>query len=71
LLNVAEEAGFELFITADKYLSYQQDVTKRKISIVVIGNAQWRVLRHYVDRVISAANAATHGSYAEVDIPFR
>ncbi len=70
LLDVAEEAGFELFITADKNLRYQQNLTKRKIAIVIIGNAQWRILRHYVDRVIAAVNAATPGSYAEVEIPY-
>lgn len=71
LLNVAEAAGFELFLTADKNLRYQQNLTSRKIAIVVIGNAQWRVLRLYVDRVVSVVDAATPGSYAEVFIPFR
>jgi hypothetical protein len=71
LLNAAEAAGFELFLTADKNLRYQQNLTSRKIAIVVIGNAQWRVLRLYVDRVVSVVDAATPGSYAEVSIPFR
>lgn len=71
LLNVAEAAGFEVFVTADKNLRYQQNLTSRKIAIVVIGNAQWRVLRIYVDRVVSAVDGATPGSYAEVSIPLR
>jgi hypothetical protein len=71
LLNVAEAAGFEIFLTADKNLRYQQNLTGRQIAIVVIGNAQWRVLRYYVERVVSAVDSATPGSYAEVDIPFR
>src|ERR1017187_10234296 len=71
LLNVAEAAGFGVFPTADKNLRYQQNLTGRKIAIVVIGNAQWRVLRHYVERVVSAVDAATPRSYAEVDIPFK
>ena len=71
LLNAAEAAGFELFLTADKNLCYQQNLTSRKIAIIVIGNAQWRVLRLYVDRVVSVVDAATPGSYAEVSIPFR
>lgn len=70
LLNKAEAAGFEVFITADKNLRYQQNLTRRKIAIVVIGNAQWRVLRRHVARVASAVDAATPGSYAEVEIPF-
>jgi hypothetical protein len=70
LLNAAETAGFEVFVTADKNLRYQQNLTARKIAIVVIGNAQWRVLRLYVARVAGAVDAAMPGSYAEVDIPF-
>jgi hypothetical protein len=70
LLNVAEAADFEVFLTADKNLRYQQNLTGRKIAVVVIGNAQWRVLRRYVDRVVVAVDAATPGSYAEVEIPF-
>jgi hypothetical protein len=71
LLNVAEAEGFEIFVTADKNLRYQQNLTKRKIAIVVIGNAQWRVLQLHVDRVVSAVDEATPGSYAEVYIPNR
>jgi hypothetical protein len=43
LLNRAEAAGFELFLTADKNLRYQQNLTDRKIAIVVLGNARWPV----------------------------
>jgi hypothetical protein len=71
LLDAAEAAGFEVFLTADKNLRYQQNLAGRRIAIVVIGNAQWRVLQHYVERVVSAVDAATPGSYAEVDVPFK
>jgi hypothetical protein len=42
----------------------------RKIAIVTLGNAQWPVLRRYVDRVVAAVDSATPGSFAEVEIPF-
>ncbi len=71
LLNEAEAAGFDLFITADKNMRYQQNLSTRKISIVVLGNAQWPVLRRYVDRVVAAVDAATPGGYVEVEVPFR
>lgn len=45
LLDVAEAAGFEVFVTADKNIRHQQNLTGRKISIVALGNAQWTVLR--------------------------
>jgi hypothetical protein len=71
LLNAAEATGFELFVTPDKNMRYQQNLKGRKIAIVVLGNAQWPVLRRYVDRVVTAVNAATPGSFAEVEIPFQ
>ncbi len=69
LLKVAEEAGFELLLTTDKNLLYQQNLSGRKIAIVVLGNSTWRFVQPYLDQVSSAVNAAIPGSYAEVDIP--
>ena len=70
LIAAAEAAGFELLLTTDKNIRYQQHLTGRTIAFVVLGNQQWPTLRRYIDRVLAAANAATPGSYAEVDIPF-
>ena len=70
LIAAAEAAGFEVLVTTDKNIRYQQDLRGRKIAFVVIGNQQWPTLRRYVGRVVAAVNAATPGSYAEVDIPF-
>jgi hypothetical protein len=70
LIAETEAAGFELLLTTDKNIRYQQNLTGRKIAFVVIGNQQWPTLRRYVDRVVAAVNAATPGSFAEVDIPF-
>jgi hypothetical protein len=71
LLAAAEEAGFDLLLTTDKNIRYQQNLTSRKIAIVVIGNAQWPVLRPHIHRVVEAVNAAGAGSYIELDIPPR
>ena len=70
LLKLAEEHGFELLLTTDKRIRYQQNLTGRKIAIVVLGNSKWRVVRLYLDRVVLSVNAAMPGSYAEVKIPF-
>ena len=37
LLKVAEAAGFELLLTTDKGIRYQQNLKGRKIAIVVLG----------------------------------
>jgi hypothetical protein len=71
LLEVAEAAGFEILLTTDKNIRYQQNLTGRKIALVVLGNQQWPILRRYIERVVAAVDAAKPGSYTEVDIPFR
>ena len=71
LIAAAEAAGFEILLTTDKNMRYQQNLKGRRIAFVVIGNQQWPTLRRYVERVVAAVNAATPGSYAEVDIPFK
>ena len=67
----AEDAGFEFMITADKNMRYQQNLASRKIALVVIGNAQWPILRRYVGRVVTAVETSSCGSFIEVDIPFQ
>ena len=69
LLTAAEAAGFDVLVTTDKNLRYQQNLIGRRIAIVVIGNPQWPVLRLHVANVLAAVNAAAPGSYTEVDIP--
>jgi len=70
VIAAAEAAGFELLLTTDKNIRYQQNLTGRRIAFVVLGNQQWPTLRRYIERVVAAVNAATPGSYTEVDIPF-
>jgi hypothetical protein len=69
LLASAEEAGFDVLITTDKNIRYQQDLTGLRLAIIVIGNAQWPVLRLHVGRIVAAVNDAQQGSYTEVFIP--
>jgi hypothetical protein len=64
-------SGFDVLVTTDKNIRYQQNLTGRTIAIVVLGNAQWPVLRSHVAHVVAAIDTATPGSYVEVDIPLR
>ena len=71
LLKAAEEAGFDLLLTTDKNMAAQQNLKKRSIAIVVLGNSQWLIVQRYVRRIAARVNAATPGSWSEVDIPFK
>ncbi len=69
LLRAAEEAGFDVLLTTDKNMRYQQNLSGRKIAVVVLGRQQWGQIRPYVQRIVEAINTARRGSYIEVDIP--
>lgn len=71
LLAAAEAAGFEVLVTTDKNLRYQQNLTSRKIAIVVLGQGRWQLIELHVAKVVAAVDAAKSGSFAEVDIPYR
>jgi hypothetical protein len=70
LLTAAEEAGFDLLLSTDKNIQYQQNLKGRRIAIVILGNPRRPAVHRYIDRVIAAVNAATPGSFTEVEIPF-
>jgi len=45
LLDTAEAAGFDVLVTTDKNMRYQQNLLGRKIAIIVVGKQQWPELR--------------------------
>jgi hypothetical protein len=67
LLKAAEEAGFDVVVTADKSMRYQQNLAGRRIALVVLGTPQWPVVRLHLDRIAAAVKTATAGSYVEVE----
>jgi hypothetical protein len=70
LLNAAEEAGFELLLTTDRRIRYQQNLGVRRIALVVLtGTTRWSSVRQHADRIAAAVASATPG-YSEVEIPF-
>jgi hypothetical protein len=71
LLRAAEDAAFDLLLTTDRRIQYQQNLTGRKISIVVLsGSTKWTRVRRHFEQIAAVVGAATPGSYDEVFIPF-
>jgi len=68
LLAEAERAGFDVLLTGDKNMRYQQNLTGRRIAIVVLSTPQWPVVRLNLEIISDAVNAATPGTYVEVQI---
>jgi hypothetical protein len=71
LLKTAEEAGIDLLLTTDNNIRYQQNLEGRKIAVVVLtGSTKWSRVRRRMERITATVDAATSGSYQEVEIPF-
>jgi hypothetical protein len=68
LLDAAEQAGFDVVVTADKSMRYQQKLEGRRIALVVLGTPQWPIVKLHLEKIAAAVNAATAGSYIEVEL---
>jgi hypothetical protein len=71
LLDAAEEAVFDVLLTTDRRIRYQRNLTGRKIALVVLtSTTKWSRVRLHLEQIAAVVNAATLGSYAEIEIPF-
>ena len=68
LIAAAEQAGFEVLVTTDRNLKYQQNLANRRIAIVVLLSASWPRIRQVVPAITQAIEAAAPGSYLEVTV---
>jgi hypothetical protein len=71
LLTAADAAGFQVLLTTDKNLGYQQNLGGRRIAIVVLGRGSWPLIKPVLATVTAAVNAAKAGTFTVVDIPER
>lgn len=69
LLDAAEAAGFDVFVTTDRNIRHQQNFTGRRIAVVVLGKARWKLIKDRLADVAAAVAAARPGRVVEVDIP--
>jgi hypothetical protein len=69
LLDSAERAGLDLLITTDQNLRFQQDLSGRRLSIVVLSTTSWPRIRLALESVRKAVSDAQPGSYELLHIP--
>lgn len=69
LLTVAEREGFEVFVTTDRNLGDQQNLSSGNIAIVVLSSTSWPRIRKAAAAIKQAIDAALPRSFKEVRIP--
>jgi hypothetical protein len=68
LISSAEAHGFDVMITADRNLRYQQNLAGRKLAIIVLPSGRWPKLKPYVPVIIQTIDSARPGGYVEITV---
>jgi predicted nuclease of predicted toxin-antitoxin system len=69
LLSLAEAEGFDALLTTDQNLLYQQNLSGRRISVVVLLTTSWPRIKNDVALVVQAVDNSHPGSYQEIAFP--
>lgn len=69
LLSAAEAEGFEVLVTTDQNLRYQQNLSGRKIAIVVLSTTNWPRIKVSGQLVVAAVERLAAGAFVELQIP--
>jgi predicted nuclease of predicted toxin-antitoxin system len=68
LLAMAEQGGYDLMITTDQNLRYQQNLASRQIAIVVLLSTSWPRIQRHITAIQNAVADAAPGTYQEITI---
>src|SRR5688500_10139542 len=68
LLAAAEAAGLEMWVTTDQNLKHQQNLTGRRIAIVVLLSTSWPRMQPHLQRIKQTIDTVTVGKYIEIPI---
>ena len=69
LLSLAESEGFEILLTTDNNLQYQQNLSNIRIAIVVLSSPSWPRIRSVIELIRTKIDQAAPGSYTQVIVP--
>jgi len=65
LLDAAEKQ-FDLLITTDQALHTQQNLSGRKLAVLILPFASWPRLKPHAEKIVSRVAALRAGEYAEL-----
>jgi hypothetical protein len=69
LLKAAEAAAFDLLVTSDQNIQYQQNLTRRNLALVALGSNVWPIVRNHGSVIAATVDKVTPGSFAFIEMP--
>ena len=67
-LLAATQTAFDLFLTTDKNLRYQQNLAGRTIAIAILPTTQWPILETQVESLAAQIGAIKPGRFVDITI---
>lgn len=61
------EAEFDLFITTDKNLQYQQNLSGRKIAILILPTTSWPEIQPHQNKIAAAIEKIKPGDFVALN----
>jgi hypothetical protein len=68
LLATAEGEAYELFMSTDQNLKYQQNLAGRRLAILILLSTSWPRIQNKVEEIRSTIAKISPGDYVEVAI---
>ena len=68
LLAQAERESYELLITADQSVPYQQNLNRMQLAILILSDNRWPYVRDRIGEIRAAINGIGPGEIREVPI---
>ena len=68
LLETAEQDGYQLLITTDRNLRYQQNLAGKQLAILVLLSTSWPRIQLRADDIQAAVDEIAPGDYREIPI---
>jgi hypothetical protein len=69
LICLSEEEGFELLITTDRNLRYQQNLRGRTLPILVLSTTIWPRIRLAMEMIVATIRVMSSASHQKLLIP--
>jgi hypothetical protein len=63
------EVGFDVFITTDQNLRYQQNLIGRRLAILVLPTTSWPIIRSHVNEIVTAVGELRTGEFRQLEFP--
>lgn len=68
LLDVAEREGFDVLITPDQNIRFQQPLADRRLALVILSTNAWPIVQQHAGRIAQAVTQARAGGALEVPL---